>query len=272
MKIFTFFAASICALSMNAQLLDPSFEGGTDASGWTQVSTNFGTPLCTEALCGNCGGGCIAYDGEWYAWFGGAGAATEELGALNQVVDMPAGTSATLSFWCVVGSPGDSLATEHVDVVANGTILWALRADMTNYYTYTQKTIDVSSYLGQNNVTIGLNGYSQEGSSIIFDAFDLVVDGQSQVGVNELLNRENAITFYPNPAQNVFNMRFNQGMEGTATVQVTDMTGKIVNNTSLNNIFNGTFELNTSSFESGIYNVRIENNNKVYTHRFVVSH
>jgi hypothetical protein len=204
MKIFTLFTAFVCAISMNAQLLDPGFEGGAVASGWTQVSTNFVTPLCTVVGCGDCGGGCMPYEGEWFAWFGGAGPSTEELGALTQVIDIPSGTSASLTFWCVVGAPEDSLPEEHVDVHINGEIVWALRADMTNYYTYTQKTIDMTSYLGQSDVTIGLAGYSNEGSSILFDAFNLVVDGQNQVGINDILNREKAINFYPNPANEVY--------------------------------------------------------------------
>jgi Secretion system C-terminal sorting domain len=272
MKYFTLFAMSLCALTMKAQLVDPSFEGGTDASGWTQGSTNFGTPLCTEAGCGNCGGGCVAYDGEWYAWFGGAGAATEELGELTQVVTIPNGTSASLTFWCVVGSAGDSLATEHVDVHVDGNVLWALRADMTSYYEYTQVTINMDAYTDGGQHTIGLAGYSMEGASIIFDAFNLVVDGQNQVAVNELLNREQPITCYPNPANDKYNVRFNSGMEGVAVVQVTDINGRIVDATTLNNIYNGTFELNTLPLENGIYTMTVQNAGQVYTKRFVVSH
>jgi hypothetical protein len=100
----------------------------------------------------------------------------------------------------------------------------------------------------------------------------LTVDGQNQVGINEVLNREQPITFYPNPANDKFNVRFNTGMEGQANVTITDITGKIVNTSILNNIFNGTFELNTSTFQNGLYTVTIENNGQLYSNRFAVSH
>jgi hypothetical protein len=272
MKIFTILTMSLCALTMKAQLVDPSFEGGTDVSGWAQESTNFGTPLCTEIACGNCGGNCIAYEGEWYAWFGGAQAGIDELGTISQQLIIPDGTTASLSFWCIVGNPQDSLPSEYVDVYIDGNILWSLRADMTNYYAYTEKTIDLSTYADGLSHTIGLAGYSATGSSILFDAFNLTVDGQNQVGINEVLNREQPITFYPNPANDKFNVRFNTGMEGQANVTITDITGKIVNTSILSNIFNGTFELNTTTFQNGLYTVTIENNGQLYSNRFAVSH
>lgn len=272
MKYFTLAALLLCALATKAQMIDPSFEGGTDASGWAQTSTNFGTPLCTVDLCGDCGGGCIAYEGDWYVWFGGAQAGTDELGVISQEMTIPDGNAASISFWCAVGAPGDSLATEYVDVYMDGQILWSLRADMTNYYTYTQKTIDISAYADGQSHTFGLAGYSAEGSSIVFDAFNLTVDGSAQVGINEFLNREQAIVFYPNPANEKFNVRFNSGMEGMAKITVTDITGKIVEATTLSNINFSTYELNTVRYESGFYTITIENNGAVFTNRFAVSH
>ncbi|MEN9640460.1 MAG: hypothetical protein RLZZ262_2329 [Bacteroidota bacterium] len=272
MKYFTLLAMMVLALTTNAQLLDPSFEGGTDASGWAQASTNFGTPLCTEALCGNCGGNCIAYEGDWYAWFGGTGAGVDEEGVVSQVLTIPNGTSASLSFWCVIGASVDSSAMEYVDVYIDGQILWSLRADMLNYYTYTQKTIDISAFTDGQSHTLGLAGYSQGGTSIIFDAFNLTVDGNAQVGINEFINNEQAISFYPNPANEKFNVRFNSSMEGTAQVTVTDITGKVVNTATLSNINFSTFELNTAAYESGFYTITIENNGQLFTNRFAVSH
>lgn len=272
MKYFTLAAMMVLALTTKAQLIDPSFEGGTDASGWAQTSTNFGTPLCTIDLCGDCGGGCSAYDGDWFAWFGGAAPATEELGVLSQILTIPDGNAASISFWCVVGAPGDSLTTEYVDVYMDGQILWSLRADMTNYYTYTQKTIDISAFADGQTHTFGLAGYSNEGASILFDYFNLTVDGSAQVGINEFLNHEQPISFYPNPANEKFNVRFNSGMEGVANVTVTDITGKVVNSAILQNINFSTFELNTAAYESGFYTITIENAGQIFTSRFAVSH
>jgi hypothetical protein len=272
MKYFTLASMMIFALTSRAQLVDPSFEGGTDASGWAQASTNFGTPLCTVDLCGDCGGGCSSYDGDWFVWFGGAQAGTEELGNVNQVLTIPDGNAASITFWCAIGNPGDSLSSEHAVVYIDDEVLWTLDASMTNYYTYTQKTIDLSAYADGQTHTFGVAGYSEEGASIIFDAFNLVVDGQNQVGINEFLNREQTISYYPNPANDKFNVRFNNGIIGSANVTITDITGKIVEAATLNNIYFTTYELNTARYENGIYMVTIENDGQVYTKRFAVSH
>ena len=57
MKKFLLVVSVFTASLANAQFVDAGFEFGTDASGWDQFSTNFGTPIC-DAGCGACGGGC----------------------------------------------------------------------------------------------------------------------------------------------------------------------------------------------------------------------
>ena len=48
---------------------DGGFEAGTPNPFWTEASTNFGTPLCDEAGCGNGGGTSFPLTGSWWAWF-----------------------------------------------------------------------------------------------------------------------------------------------------------------------------------------------------------
>lgn len=273
MKNFTLTLFVLLAgFGMRAQLVDPGFEGGTDASGWTQESTNFGTPLCTAAACGTCGGPCGSQAGDWYAWFGGAGPDNEEVAALTQVVSIPAGTAASLSVYTKVATPGDALETERVDLFIDNTVLATVTAaQATQYADYTQLTFDISSFAGGTH-TIGLIGYSMQGTNILFDSFDLTVDGSSTVGINELLNREEAVTFFPNPASDKLNVRFNSFMEGSATVSIFDMNGKLVNSETWSNVFNGTYSFNTLTLENGLYNVQIQNGTNTYTERVVVSH
>jgi hypothetical protein len=88
---------------------DGSFEAGTPNPFWTEASTNFGTPLCTIAMCGT-GTGTGPHTGNWWAWFGGISAVEE--GSVSQMVTFPAGGAATLSFWLeaiVCASPNDFL-------------------------------------------------------------------------------------------------------------------------------------------------------------------
>jgi cysteine-rich repeat protein len=59
----------ICtAPSASAAVADPSFEAGKPNPSWDEYSLNFGSPICNEAECYI----DLAYDGDWYVWFGGS--------------------------------------------------------------------------------------------------------------------------------------------------------------------------------------------------------
>lgn len=84
--------SSICELELGwectaaiapSTIPDYSFEGGGI---WTESSTNYGTPLCTEAECG-LGTGTGPSDGITWAWFGGvAGQDVFEQGSMAQTL------------------------------------------------------------------------------------------------------------------------------------------------------------------------------------------
>jgi hypothetical protein len=123
MKNFTLMLGAVgLAASMNAQLINPGFESGVMVGyGWSENSTNFGTPLC-DATCGDCGGGCAPQAGTYYAWFGGAGTGTAEDGHLSQTVLFSNGASASLSFYVMVGNLGDG-GEDRCDVYVDNTVL-----------------------------------------------------------------------------------------------------------------------------------------------------
>jgi len=73
---------------------DGSFEDGIGAGTWTELSTNFGTPLC-DSLCGS-NGGSGARTGSIFAWFGGVDEFEE--GSLEQSVTIPSSAS-SLDFY-----------------------------------------------------------------------------------------------------------------------------------------------------------------------------
>jgi cysteine-rich repeat protein len=96
---------------------DPSFETGSPNAYWAESSSNFGTPLCTAGSCGL----DAAYDGSWFAWFGGI-AAYEE-GGLDQTVTIPAGNS-TLRFHLEIGVC-DS-ARDYLEVLIDDQQVWSV--------------------------------------------------------------------------------------------------------------------------------------------------
>ena len=98
------FVAFFCIFSISfcfSQLLqDGSFEMGTPNSNWSESSTNFGSPICSNSLCGN-GGGSGANSGQWWAWFGGA--PVHEESVLSQTLLIPTHAT-TLEFYLEIPS------------------------------------------------------------------------------------------------------------------------------------------------------------------------
>ena len=103
--------------SLGTVVADPGFEGGTPNADWNEFSLNFGTPLCDEGSCG-LGGGTGPNSGAWWAWFGGIGLPEE--GSVSQMVDVPAGGSATLTFFLEMRRPATGDANDFLEVLIDG--------------------------------------------------------------------------------------------------------------------------------------------------------
>ncbi len=93
-------------------MADGSFEAGTPNPSWTEASTNFGTPLCSQAVCG----GPVPSDGLWHVWFGGI--SVYEAASVEQSVVIPT-TATNLDFDLTVGVC-DSL-NDYMQVEVDGT-------------------------------------------------------------------------------------------------------------------------------------------------------
>jgi hypothetical protein len=125
---------------------DPGFEGGTPNAFWTEASTNFGTPICDAGSCGT-GGGTGPHGGTFWVWFGGISVFEE--GSVSQTVTLPAGVSASLTFYLEMPSCS-TLVGDFLEVTVDGTQVFAVDGTDANCGTvgYLQQTVDVSSYLG----------------------------------------------------------------------------------------------------------------------------
>jgi subtilisin-like proprotein convertase family protein len=121
---------------------DPGFEAGTPNPSWTEFSQNFGTPLCTVAICG-LGGGTGPHAGTWWNWFGGTTAA--ETGFVEQSVTIPAG-SADLTFWLEIPVT-DNVGSMRVKL-GSTTIATYTEADSAAFATYQLVTIDIDAFAG----------------------------------------------------------------------------------------------------------------------------
>ena len=124
---------------------DGGFEAGSPNPFWTEASTNFGTPLCTVADCGN-GTGTGPLGGLWWAWFGGWDDGLEAA-SVSQSVTIPSGGAATLRFWAEQFVCSGS-ASDYLRVSIDGTQLWQTTAadPACGVLGYREIVLDVSAF------------------------------------------------------------------------------------------------------------------------------
>ncbi|MEY3342619.1 MAG: hypothetical protein RL090_303 [Bacteroidota bacterium] len=125
-------------------IVDGGFEGGSGSTAWVQSSTNFGTPLCDLATCGN-GSGTGPRTGNFWAWFGGFPGGVET-SSLTQTVVIPSGASVTMSFWleqAVCDGPQDLL-----EVRIDGTTVFSTdgASNLCGLIGYSQQSINLSTF------------------------------------------------------------------------------------------------------------------------------
>jgi endo-1,4-beta-D-glucanase Y len=138
-----------------AQLLaNPGFESG--AVTWTQTSTLGFTPI-TKATSAE-----PAHSGSWIAWFNGNGSKDTDTAA--QSVTIPAGCSATLTYWLHIDSTENTTSakpdTFTVQILnSSGTVLATVGSfsNLNAASGYSHQTADLSAYAGQ-TVTLKFTG------------------------------------------------------------------------------------------------------------------
>jgi hypothetical protein len=138
-------AACIANPNCAESVADGSFEGGTPSADWAEFSTNFGTPICSNVLCGDLGGLAYARTGDYFAWFGGVDA--HEEGSVSQEVRIPLGASARLQFHLYIPSNSELAADEFGVYMDTDELLLVTSAEFDSYAAdYVLIELDVSAY------------------------------------------------------------------------------------------------------------------------------
>ena len=92
---------------------------------------------------------------------------------------------------------------------------------------------------------------------------------ESTVGLSEI--NDNKISIYPNPSTGNFNLNMSGLNASTVDVSITDVSGKVVLNTSFNTVNGGlNAPINISNVEEGVYIVRVNGDSSIVK-RIVVS-
>ncbi|MCW2496544.1 putative Ig domain-containing protein [Jatrophihabitans sp.] len=134
------------------KLLNPGFESG--ATSWTASSGVINTD------------GAHSHAGSGYAWLDGYGSTHTD--TLSQAVTIPAGCSASLTYYLYISSSeGTSTAYDKLSVTANGTAVQSF-SNVNKGSGYVQRTVSLSAYAGK-SVTIKWTG--TEDSSVATSFF-----------------------------------------------------------------------------------------------------
>lgn len=163
---------------VNLLTLNPGFENGPNGGGWTETSTNFGSPVCSAADCG-LGGGTGPFAGTFWAWFGGTATALETATVSRSVV-IPTGT-ATLTFQfdlpvCEDPFWASDLFTAKIDGV---TLFSATNTDAgCGSVGYQLVSIDVSAYANGASHTLSFSGTTDD----YIDATNFFIDDVQILG------------------------------------------------------------------------------------------
>lgn len=151
---------------------DNGFESGTAPAGTTGTSGTSGPWVWTSSGNNNpvhtSGSGHTSHAGTWLAWMNGYG--STETDTIYQQAAIPAGATATLTFWLRITTSETTTTAQNdklqVQVLNTANSVLATLATYSNLNassSYAQKSIDVSAYAGQ---TIRIKFTASENSSL----------------------------------------------------------------------------------------------------------
>lgn len=107
-----------------------------------------------------------------------------------------------------------------------------------------------------------------EGSSTgVFALNKMMVSANS---INDKIDATSSLKLYPNPATDVLNISMDIDINVDANITVTDISGRVLYNQSVNNLGASSLRIETSNFSKGLYFVTIESENIKESAKFLV--
>jgi hypothetical protein len=89
-------------------------------------------------------------------------------------------------------------------------------------------------------------------------------------GINEVYTNNNAISLYPNPAQNEVHIKFNQAVNSNAQYAIFDVMGKKIMEGEFDKFQTNT-SITTSLLANGLYFVQLTTNTWQATQRLLIN-
>ncbi len=241
----------VCTDEMN----DGSFEAGPMGGVWNEASTNFGTPICNVASCGN-GTGTGPSKGSYWAWFGGW-AAFEEA-SVDQDIMIPVG-SASITFkleQIVCDSPDDFMNlvidTDTVFTTNGGTSICGTLG-------YSLQAVNLDTYADGNmhNIKFFSRSYGTNGNVTNFFVDEVKLFACPFVGINENI-LDQLVIVSPNPASDFINVTFEGLTSNRVRLEIYDALGKMTLQTGTINVPGNHIEtIDVTGWNKGMYFIRI---------------
>jgi hypothetical protein len=145
---------------------------------------------------------------------------------------------------------------------------WTTQTLTVNYLNNNQVQVDSIEIFAVASADAAFNGAppAQKGSAIYVDDFALTYHTNVS---NEAISATSEINVYPNPAKNILNFNFTN--VDARTIDIYDMSGKLVNTTEVRN---NTMTVNVSEMSNGLYIYQIRDNdgNTIKFSKFNVVH
>ena len=117
---------------------------------------------------------------------------------------------------------------------------------------------------GNTDVSIEVN-ISSYGNVCWTNTFSITV--QEPVSIEDV--KETGIRIYPNPTTNQLTIEFDERVNRNTSIAIMDITGKTVYSVTLDNTAPLIHTINLSSFEEGLYLIKINNDQYSYTEKVI---
>jgi hypothetical protein len=119
---------------------------------------------------------------------------------------------------------------------------------------------------------VGAVVYDDQGQRFAQNSLFMVRPVKGNVSTEEVAIKMSGVSLYPNPVEDNFTLRYKLNNTSDVNIQITDVSGKLINTFSFNDVQKGENELNieAANLNSGIYLLNIKSNGGSVTKRFVV--
>ena len=195
----------------------------------------------------------------------------------NEIMPTPPGGGRQITDEFLLSEDDDNgpaqLTYTIVTAPENGTLFF-LSNPLEVGMTFRQSTINAGNlkyvHNGGPEMTDGFTFAVEDGEGGWFGTprFEIEMDPDVMIGTEDLVN-VNDFELFPNPVQNLLNLRFSNPLNDKLEVYITNVQGQVLQSRIFDNIINQAM-INTSQLSNGIYFINVKSENSSITKKFVI--